>query len=98
MAIARQRRDGTDKQIQIFIDNAVNIVNQKGASWISLTVADAKTGAIVGSSSSPSSYSVALSERIHVHGLWLFRCLPYICCPVLLRVKVNKDEEQYGAN
>ena len=43
-----------DKQIQIFIDNAVNIVNQKGASWISLTVADAKTGAIVGSSSSPS--------------------------------------------
>ena len=43
-----------DKQIQIFIDNAVNMISQKGASWITLTVADAKTGAIVGSSSSPS--------------------------------------------
>ncbi len=43
-----------DKQIQIFIDNAVNMINQKGATWITFTVADAKTGAIVGSSSNPS--------------------------------------------
>ncbi|MBQ7240161.1 MAG: penicillin-binding protein [Bacilli bacterium] len=43
-----------DKQIQIFIDNAVNLINQKGATWITFTVADAKTGAIVGSATSPS--------------------------------------------
>ena len=43
-----------DKQIQIFIDNAVNMLKQKGATWITFTVADAKTGAIVGSSSDPS--------------------------------------------
>lgn len=43
-----------DKQVQIFLDNAVSEFNEYDPSWVTLTVADAKTGAIIGSSTSPS--------------------------------------------
>ena len=43
-----------DKQIQIFLDNAISQIQQTGASWSIFTIANAKTGAIVGSSTSPS--------------------------------------------
>lgn len=43
-----------DKQIQIFLDNAISQIQQTGASWSTFTIANAKTGAIVGSSTSPS--------------------------------------------
>ena len=43
-----------DKQIQIFLDNAVKEISNMGAAWITFTIADADTGAIVGSATSPS--------------------------------------------
>lgn len=43
-----------DKQIQIFLDNAVNQISGMGAKWVVFTIADADTGAIVGSATSPS--------------------------------------------
>lgn len=43
-----------DKQIQIFLDNAVDEFTEYKPEWVSITVADAKTGAIIGSSTSPS--------------------------------------------
>lgn len=43
-----------DKQVQIFLDNAVEEFNEYELDWVSITVADAKTGAIIGSSSNPS--------------------------------------------
>lgn len=43
-----------DKQIQIFLDNAVSEFNDYTPSWVTITVANAKTGAIIGSSTSPS--------------------------------------------
>lgn len=43
-----------DKQIQIFVDNAIHEYEKSNPEWVSITIADAKTGAIVGSSSSPS--------------------------------------------
>lgn len=43
-----------DKQVQIFLDNAVEEFEKYEPSWVTLTVADARTGAIIGSSTSPS--------------------------------------------
>lgn len=43
-----------DKQVQIFLDNAVSELKKFNPEWITLTIADAKTGAIIGSSTSPS--------------------------------------------
>lgn len=43
-----------DKQVQIFLDNAVSEFGTYNPSWVTITVADAKTGAIIGSSTSPS--------------------------------------------
>lgn len=43
-----------DKQVQIFLDNAVSEFTEYNPSWVTITVADAKTGAIIGSSTSPS--------------------------------------------
>ena len=43
-----------DKQVQIFLDNAVEEIRKFEPEWVSLTIADAKTGAIIGSSTSPS--------------------------------------------
>ena len=43
-----------DQQIQIFLDNAVDEFNKYDPSWVTITLADAKTGAIIGSSSTPS--------------------------------------------
>ena len=43
-----------DKQVQIFLDNAVEELKKFNPEWITLTIADAKTGAIIGSSTSPS--------------------------------------------
>lgn len=43
-----------DKQVQIFLDNAVEEFNEYDPDWVSITIADAETGAIIGSSSNPS--------------------------------------------
>ena len=43
-----------DKQVQIFLDNSVEEFVKYNPDWVSITIADAKTGAIIGSSSSPS--------------------------------------------
>ena len=43
-----------DKQVQIFLDNAVEEFNEYEPDWVSITVADSTTGAIIGSSSNPS--------------------------------------------
>lgn len=44
-----------DKNIQILVDNALNELNNKtNYSWATFTIADAKTGAIVATSASPS--------------------------------------------
>ena len=43
-----------DKQVQIFVDNAVEEFVKYEPEWASITIADAKTGAIIGSSSFPS--------------------------------------------
>lgn len=43
-----------DKQIQIFLDDAVNKFKEYDPSWVTITVADAKTGAIIGSATDPS--------------------------------------------
>ncbi|MCH5167768.1 MAG: penicillin-binding protein [Erysipelotrichales bacterium] len=43
-----------DKQVQIFLDNTVEELKKFNPEWITLTVANAKTGAIIGSSTSPS--------------------------------------------
>lgn len=43
-----------DQQIQIFLDNAVDKFKEYNPSWVTITIADADTGAIVGSSSTPS--------------------------------------------
>lgn len=43
-----------DKQVQIFLDNAVEELKKYDPEWVTLTVADAKTGAIIASSTSPS--------------------------------------------
>ena len=43
-----------DKQVQIFIDNAIEEFVKYEPEWATITIADAKTGAIIGSSSSPS--------------------------------------------
>ncbi len=43
-----------DQHVQMFLNNAVKKLTDFGPEWITLTVADAKTGAIIGSSSSPS--------------------------------------------
>lgn len=43
-----------DKQVQIFLDNAVEEFDKYNPSWVTITVADAKTGAIIGSSTNPS--------------------------------------------
>lgn len=43
-----------DHQIQIFLDNAIEDFADYDPSWVTITVADASTGAIIGSSTSPS--------------------------------------------
>lgn len=43
-----------DSNIQMFLENAINELEGYGIDWATLTLADAKTGAIVGSASSPS--------------------------------------------
>lgn len=43
-----------DKQVQIFLDNAVEEMNKYNPEWTVLAIADAKTGAIIGSSTYPS--------------------------------------------
>ena len=43
-----------DQQIQIFLDNAVDQINKYDPSWVVIAIADAKTGAIMGSSTTPS--------------------------------------------
>ncbi len=43
-----------DKQIQYFLDNAVSDLKKFEPEWVTLTIADAKTGAIIGSSTTPS--------------------------------------------
>lgn len=43
-----------DHQVQIFLDNAVEEFAEFDPSWVTITVADAETGAIIGSSTSPS--------------------------------------------
>lgn len=43
-----------DKTVQIFLDNAVEELNKYGSDWITITIADAKKGAIIASSTSPS--------------------------------------------
>ena len=43
-----------DKQVQIFLDNAVLEFTRFNPEWVTITVADADTGAIIGSSTSPS--------------------------------------------
>lgn len=43
-----------DSQIQMFLDDAVKKYLNYNIDWVSITIADAKTGAILGSSSSPS--------------------------------------------
>jgi len=43
-----------DSNIQMYLENAVNdLVNQYESEWVTVTVADADTGAIVGSASNP---------------------------------------------
>lgn len=43
-----------DKNVQMFLDNAVNEFVEFNPEWVTATIADAKTGAIIGSSTSPS--------------------------------------------
>lgn len=43
-----------DSNIQMYLENAVLELEKKGSKWATITVADAKTGAISGSASSPS--------------------------------------------
>lgn len=43
-----------DKKIQMFLDNAVDEFETYDPEWVSITIADASTGAIVGSSTYPS--------------------------------------------
>ena len=43
-----------DSNIQMYLENAMAKIEKDGAEWASITIADAKTGAIVGSSSIPS--------------------------------------------
>ncbi len=43
-----------DKKVQIFLDNAVSEFKKYNPEWVTMTIADAKTGAIIGSSTSPS--------------------------------------------
>lgn len=43
-----------DSNIQMYLENAMATVEKDGAEWASITVADAKTGAIVGSATIPS--------------------------------------------
>lgn len=43
-----------DQQIQQFTENAVNEFEKYKPEWVSITIADAKTGAILGSATSPS--------------------------------------------
>lgn len=43
-----------DSNIQMYLENAINdLVNNYSTDWVTVTVADAKTGAIVGSTSNP---------------------------------------------
>ncbi len=43
-----------DSNIQMYLENAINnLVNNYSTDWVTVTVADAKTGAIVGSASNP---------------------------------------------
>lgn len=43
-----------DSNIQMFLENAISdFVNEYSTDWVTITVADAKTGAIVGSASNP---------------------------------------------
>lgn len=43
-----------DSNIQMYLENAINdLVNSHSTDWVTVTVADAKTGAIVGSASNP---------------------------------------------
>lgn len=43
-----------DSNIQLYLENAMDKLEQVGIDWATLTIADAKTGAIVGSASTPS--------------------------------------------
>lgn len=43
-----------DSNIQMYLENAMAKIEKDGAEWASITIADTKTGAIVGSSSIPS--------------------------------------------
>lgn len=43
-----------DSNVQLYMENAVSKFERYNPSWVSITVADAKTGAIVGSATSPS--------------------------------------------
>lgn len=43
-----------DSNIQLYVENAVSEFENNGAEWVTMTIANAKTGAIVASSSSPS--------------------------------------------
>lgn len=43
-----------DSNIQMYLENAINdLINNYSTDWVTVTVADAKTGAIVGSTSNP---------------------------------------------
>ncbi len=43
-----------DSNIQLYLENAISEFEDAGVDWVTMTIADAKTGAIVASSSSPS--------------------------------------------
>ncbi len=43
-----------DNNIQLYLENAIDKLENLGMEWATITIADAKTGAIVGSASSPS--------------------------------------------
>lgn len=43
-----------DSNVQLYLENAVDELNNLGSEWATITIADANTGAIVGSASTPS--------------------------------------------
>jgi penicillin-binding protein 2B len=43
-----------DSNIQLYLENAIDEIESVGSEWATITIADASTGAIVGSASSPS--------------------------------------------
>ena len=43
-----------DSNVQMYLENAIDEIESVGTEWATITIADAKTGAIVGSAASPS--------------------------------------------